>query len=79
MPAHHSFSGPSSYTLHSSFGVSFCHASHICSILSGEQFFPNFGTQISMSQEEAVVRISLVRYHPFLLVNPPLEKFSDVR
>ena len=79
MPAHHSFSGPSSCTLHSSFGASFRHASHICSILSEEQFFPDFGTQISMSRGLAVVRISFVRYHPFFLVNPPLEEFSEVR
>ena len=27
----------------------------------------------------AVVRMSCVRYHPFLLVNPPLEECSEVR
>ena len=78
MSVHHSFSGPSSCTLHSSFGVSFHHASHISSILSGEKLFPDLGTQISISREHVIVRISLVRYHPFLLVDPPLETFSEV-
>ena len=79
MPVHHSFSGPSSCTLRSSFGESFHHVSHISSILSGEQLFPDLGTEISISRENAIVRISLVWYHPFLLVNPPLETFSEVR
>ena len=77
--SHHSFSDPSSCTLHSSFGESFHQVSNIASILSGEYPFPDLGTQISISRLHAIGRISFVRYHPFLLVNPPLETFSEVR
>jgi hypothetical protein len=35
--------------------------------------------QISMSRLQATVLMSFVRYHPFLLVKPPVDALSDVR
>ena len=79
MPAHHSFSGPSNRTLHSSFWVSFRHASHTASTSFPEYAPLSFGIQISISRSQAAVLMSFVRYHPLLLVNPPPDLPSDVR
>ena len=52
---------------------------HTLSMSSFEYPLLVFGIQISITRLQAVVLMSFVRYHPLLLVNPPLDRLADFR